>query len=224
MSKNSKVAASVKLEEFIISNRKIVVLTAVLLIAAVIAVCAVFAVADSVKQSDLSSIDSIEFAYVSKSADISEEEAASRQAKAEEALVPYLSKKGVAGVRANMLAADISFAKSDFSKALGYYKQAADACRKAYTYAECMYNAAVCAEELSQSEEAVKFYIAASEPADFYLASHALFNAARVSETSGDFKKASELYQKTVDNYSGYEWADLSQSRLIDLKAKGKID
>lgn len=224
MSKEKKATANVKIEDFIIRNRKIFVCGVAVLVAAAVVVCAVFAISDSNNKKDLAAIDSIEYSYVSKSGGIEEDEISSRQTKAEEALAPYLSKKNVAGVRANMLYADIAFAKKDFTKALDYYLKAANASKKAYTYAECMYNAAVCAEELYKNDDAVAYYKAAADDKDFYLASHALFNAARVLELSGSYSNAAELYQKTVDSYSGYEWANLSESRLIDLKAKGKID
>lgn len=224
MSKKIKDAANVKIEDFIVKNRKVFVCGLAVLVAVAVAVCVIFAVSDSAKKKDLAAIDSIEFSYASKSGGIEESEIASRQAKAEEALAPYLLKKNVAGVRANMLYADIAFAKKDFSKAMDCYLKAADASRKAYTYAECMYNAAVCAEELSRNDDAVAFYKSAADEKDFYLASHALFNAARVSETLENYSSAAELYQKAVDSYSGDEWANLSESRLIDLKAKGKIE
>ena len=218
MSKGKKATANVKIEDFIIKNRKIFVCAVAGLGVAAAVVCTVFAISDSNKKKDLASIDSIEYSYVAKSGGIEDDEIASRQAKAEETLAPYLSKKNVAGVRANMLYADIAFGKKDFAKALDCYLKAANASKKAYTYAECMYNAAVCAEELSKNDKS------AADVKDFYLASHALFNAARVSELSENYSNAAELYQKTVDSYSGYEWANLSESRLIDLKAKGKID
>lgn len=224
MSKGKKATANVKIENFIIKNRKIFVCAVAVLVVAAAVVCTVFAISDSNKKKDLASIDSIEYSYVAKSGGIEDDEIASRQAKAEETLAPYLSKKNVAGVRANMLYADIAFAKKDFIKALDCYLKAANASKKAYTYAECMYNAAVCAEELSKNDDAVAYYKSAADVKDFYLASHALFNAARVSELSENYSNAAELYQKTVDSYSGYEWANLSESRLIDLKAKGKID
>lgn len=224
MSKEKKATANAKIEDFIIKNRKIFICGVAVLVVVAVVVCTVFAISDSNKKKDLAAIDSIEYSYAAKSGEIEEDEAASRQAKAEEALAPYLSKKNVAGVRANMLYADIAFAKKDFTKALDCYLKAANASKKAYTYAECMYNAGVCAEELSKNDDAVAYYKVAADTEDFYLASHALFNAARVCEVSENYSNAAELYQKTVDSYSGYEWANLSESRLIDLKAKGKID
>ena len=138
MSKEKKATANVKIEDFIIRNRKIFVCGVAVLVAAAVVVCAVFAISDSNKKKDLAAIDSIEYSYVSKSGGIEEDEISSRQTKAEEALAPYLSKKNVAGVRANMLYADIAFAKKDFTKALDCYLKDANASKKAYTYAECM--------------------------------------------------------------------------------------
>ena len=123
-----------------------------------------------------------------------------------------------------MLAADIYFQKKDWAAGKDGYLKAAAAGEKLYTAPICYYNAGVCAEELGDNEAARSCYETAAEKEDFYLAPHALFNAGRVSEALSDFAKAKESYQKIIDSYSGDEFTKLAHSRLIALKAAGRLD
>ncbi len=166
----------------------------------------------------------ISYELTNKSYDLSETEIAARQDKAVSSLSELVGKSGIVGVRANMLAADVYFAKKDYPSALESYLAAAKLGNKMYTAPLCNYNAAVCSEELGKKDEALKYYLEAAGTKDFYLASHALFNAGRIQESLGNDKDAAETYKKAVDGYSNDEWANLCQSRIIDLQVKGKID
>ncbi|MBP3367558.1 MAG: tetratricopeptide repeat protein [Treponema sp.] len=211
-------------EQFVLRRRRALLVCFAGVLAAAVAVCIAAGISDAGKEKGLAAIDSAEYALTAHSEGISAEDEAVRLSKAEEAVAPYLLKKGIVGIRANMLAADIAVRKNDFSKALECYARAAGISRASYTYALCMYNAGVCCEELGRSSDAVTYYDAASSAKDFYLAARAVFSSGRVSESAGDYKKASEYYQKAVDLYADDEWADVSRSRLISLKASGKID
>lgn len=211
-------------EQFVLRRRRALLVCFAGVLAAAVAVCIAAGISDAGKEKGLAAIDSAEYALTVHSEGISAEDEAARLSKAEEAVAPYLLKKGIVGIRANMLAADIAVRKNDFSKALECYARVAGISRASYTYALCMYNAGVCCEELGRSSDAVTYYDAASSAKDFYLAARAVFSSGRVSESAGDYKKASEYYQKAVDLYADDEWADVSRSRLISLKASGKID
>ena len=220
----AKKRADQTLETFLLKNRKPILAVCLCCILIVVVVCVCVVVRDTRTKKALAAIDSLEFTLVSSSSGIGEEEVSSRLDAAALALESYLSMKGVAGVRANMLAADIAFQKGDFQEALLFYQAAAARSGKTYTYAENVYNAAVCFQQLGQASEALTLFAEAADQADFYLASRAFFNAGRICEGTGDFSLAAEYYQKAVDSHSGEEWASLCQSRLIDLKAKGQID
>ena len=212
------------LEAFLLKNRKPLLAVCCCCLVAAVVVCVCVIVRDAKTKKALAAIDTVEFTLVSSSSGISDEDASSRLDEAALALEGYLSMKGVVGVRANMLAADIAFQVGDFQKALDLYQAAAHRSRKAYTCAENTYNAAVCAQQMGQTSEALTLFAQAAEQEDFYLASRALFNAGRICEGQGDFIQAGEYYQKAVDSHSGEEWASLCQSRIIDLKAKGQLD
>lgn len=224
MADNKKESTKSKLENFIFKNRKAIIAVASVAVVAAVAVCVVVGVTDAQAKKGLASIDQIEFEYTAKSLDLTDSEIAARQDKALAAVAAFCGKSGIVGVRANMLSADVSFAKKDYSSALNSYLTAVDKGKKIYTAAICKYNAAVCQEELGNKEDAVKTFLDAAETKDFLLAAHALFNAARLQESLGLAKEASENYKKVVDTYGNDTWASLSQSRLIDLQSKGKID
>ncbi len=219
--KNEKTTANDKVESFISRNRKIIISFAGAVLLVVIVLSVVLVTLDSNKKKGLAIIDSVEYNYVNNSVGLEDSEILARQTKAIEELEPLANKKNIVGVRANMLLADIAFQKKDFEKALNYYLNAAVK-KNSYTYAEVMYNAGVCAEELGKHTDAITYYENASEAEDFYLASHAIFNIGRINEDLGNIAKASEYYNKVLATSD--EWANLAQSRLIDLKAKGQID
>lgn len=222
--KNEDAGTQQKVENFILRNRKPLLCILAGLIVAVVGVSVVFSVLDAGKKSGLKVIDSIENDYTKNNDSLSDSELASRQDTALAALTPYLEKKGVVGIRASMLAAEIYFERKNFADSLSHWLNAASYDEKAYTSPICYYNAAVCSDEIGKNEDAVSYYTKASEKKDFYLASHALFNVGRIKENSGDYAGAFEAYQKTVDSYSGDEYAKLAQSRIIALKADGKAE
>lgn len=216
--------ADEKLESFILKNRRLILIAVAAVVAAAVIVCITLIVSDSVKKRALAAIDAAEYAYADKSEGLEESEITERYNTVREAVTPYLTGRGIAGVRANLLLAEAAFQAADYEAALGCYLAAADADKKAYTYAEAMYNAAVCAEETNNLTDAITYYNTAADAEGFLLASHAVFNAGRIEESLGDYAKASEYYQKAVDTYNGDSWAALSQSRLIALRANGTIE
>ena len=223
MAEIKKASTNSKLENFIFKNRKAIITVAGVAIVAAVAVCVVVGIKDVQARKGLAAVDQIEFEYTVKSAELSDSEISARQDKALSAIESLCIKSGIVGVRANMLCADINFEKKNYAEALNAYLAALEKGKKSYTAAICKYNAAVCQEELGKNEEAVKTFIDAAETKDFFLASHAYFNAARIQETLGLVNEAAETYRKVTEKYND-PWSNLSQSRLIDLQSKNKID
>lgn len=224
MKKEKNVNPEKKIEGFVSNNRKIllIILCAILVIA--VAVCVFIGVKDSLTKKSLSAIDSIEYNYTKNSSELSAEEIESRQATVLESLKPYISKFGIVGVRANLLAADVYFSQKDYQNAFDAYKTAGSLSKKSYTSPIANYNAGVCSEELGNLEEAYSFYDKAVSAQDFYLVSHALFSQGRVAESLEKYDDAKKAYNKLVDSYPDDEWTKPAQSRLISLKIQGKID
>ncbi len=213
-----------KIENFMTRNRVLIITLGCALIVAAVAVCAVVGIIDAQDKKGIAAVDSIEYEYTRDFSKLSEEEIVARQNSALEALKPLLAKKNIVGVRANMLAADIAYAKKDFTNSLDYNLAAARLGKKAYTVPVSYFNAASCCEELGNNADAALYYELASESKDFALKSHAEFGLARVKEALGDLDAAADAYQKLVDDFPGDEWASLAQTRLIQLKSAGKIN
>lgn len=217
-------STNAKLENFIFKNRKAIISAAAIVCAAALVICVFVGVKDSKAKKGLEALDKIEFAFTSKSFDITDEEVAARQEKALADVAAYCSMGGIVGVRANYLAADIYFEKKDYASALDSYVLAASKGKKTYVSPICSFNAGVCCEELGKNEDAMKYFAEASEADDFYLAAHALFNVGRIQESLDKVDEAYATYKKIVDSYTNDSWANLAQSRIIDLQAKGKVE
>ncbi|MBO4319476.1 MAG: tetratricopeptide repeat protein [Treponema sp.] len=213
-----------KLENFMTRNRKPILISGICILVLALAVCLFLGITDSIRKKALAAIDEIEYTYTKNFNDMTEGELPQRQDTALESLKPYLEKKDFAGVRANMLSADIYYSKNDYASALDYYVKAAETGSKFYTASICYYNAAVCSEELGKTADAISYYQSAADDQNFTLASHALFNAARVNETEGNYAEAAALYKKMIDSYSSDSWTNLAQSRLVQLRIDGKTE
>ncbi len=216
--------AEKKLEGFVSKNRKLLLIIFCVLVLAAVVLCVCLAVRDFGIKKGIKAVDSIEYSYTKDSENLSEEEIAERKNSAIAELSAYVSKSGVVGTRANLLAADIYFSQKNYEEALNSYKKAASSSKKAYTSPVACYNAGVCSEELGNLEDAYNFYALACDSEDFYLVSHALFTQGRVAEKLENYENAKNAYSKLVDSYPDDEWTELAQSRLIALKIAGKIN
>ncbi len=218
LKKENNQDANEKLESFMTRNRKAIIICFVALVAVAAVVCICFGVKSGSAKKNLAAIDSIEYAYTKDSGSLSDEEVLARQTETLENLKPYLSKKGSAGTRANMLAADIAFVQNDYENAVKYYLAGFSSNKNAYTAPLCKFNAGVCYEELEDFASAAKCYESASSFDDFLLKSHALFSLGRVKEVLGDADGAKEAYTKLTEGFKNDSWSDLAQSRLIYLE------
>lgn len=221
--KKEKVNTSEKIDSFVTKNRKTILITGLIVIIAAIVVCITVAVVDNLKIKNIAAVDAIEYSLTKDSSDIEDYAVTTRLDEAITAVTPYLKKGGIAGVRANMLAADVYFQKKDYENSRTCWLAAAEKGKKVYTAAICYYNAAVCSEELNDLANAASYYETASKGEEFLLVTHCLFNIGRVKEAQNDAEGASEAYQKLVEKYPSDQWTSLAQSRIIALKAEGKI-
>ena len=222
--KKEVTSAQKKLDGFMTRHRKPILITALLVVLAAIGVCVYVGIVDSQRKSALAQIDKIEYDYTNKFDSLTEEEIVARQNSTLEALAPYTGKKGVVGVRANMLAADINFAKKDYVNSKDFWIAAAEADLKSYTSPICYYNAGVCYEETGDNQSASLYYQKAVDNEKFLLDARALMGIARTKENSGDYSGAAEIYQKLIDDYGTDDWTDLAQSRLLQLQIDGKVN
>jgi tetratricopeptide (TPR) repeat protein len=133
------------------------------------------------------------------------------------------NKGNIVGLRSSMAAAEIYFSQEKWSEARDCWLTAATTKNAGYTAPVCYYNAAVCSEELAEVDAAIDYYNAALASGDCEFESHILFSLGRLQEGKGDYVAASENYTTLKDQYPSDSWTNLAESRLIALKAEGKI-
>ena len=203
-------------------SRKAKILIAVLAVA-IIGVTA-FAIYTHVKNANkvagLESVSIIQNDLYEGYSTLSKEDQAARREQAISQLGEYTSKSAVVGVRANMLAAEISLMGDDQAAAASYYAQACDKDSSSYTYGLCAFNAAVCYENAGESEKALEYYSKSANDSNSILKSHAKFSVGRLYESQNKIEDAvnaySSLYNDMVENVTD-EWVLLAKSRLLAL-------
>lgn len=222
--KFDKANADEKLSGYVMRHRIPIIIVTVVVVAAIVVYSVYTVVTTKVNEKGIASIDTIEYVLTKNSSDLSETELETRRADAMTKITPYLKKSGIVGVRATMLAADIAFERKDYTNAETYWKNAASKGKKSYTAPLAYYNEAVCSEELNKTADAAVLYGKAADAEDFMLAAHARFSQGRVYEVLGDYKNASDAYNKVNDKFPDDTWAHLAKTRLIALKTEGKIE
>jgi tetratricopeptide (TPR) repeat protein len=135
----------------------------------------------------------------------------------------YTTGKSVVSTRANLLKAELYFRDKKYEDARSAWITAAETQKTVYTAPVAWYNAAVCSEELGDTASAISQYEAAIAFEDFALKTHAIFSLARIKDESADYAGAAVHYQELGDTYTDDSWAKLAKSRLIALRAEGKI-
>ena len=222
--KFEKATASERLSQFMLRHRMQIIILTAAVVTGIIVYGISAAVVSSSTAKGLSFVDTVEYDFTKDSDALSGSEIETRRSDAMTKLAPYLSKGGIVGVRANMLAADIAYARKDYAAAKSYWTAIAAKGAKSYTAPLAYYNMAVCDENIGNLADAAASYGKAADVKDFQLASHARFSEARTYESLGDYKKASESYAKLSAGALGDAWTNLAETRLIALKAEGKIE
>lgn len=215
---------SSKLGAFIEKNRTIFIVLLILVLSFVLGYVITSVILNNSKNKTLEAIDQISFELTDKGMNLSEDEITQRADAALEKLAAYTKKSGIAGARANMLCADITFNQKKYSESFDYWKATATKAKKAYTAPIAYYNMGVCAEQLNKTEDAAENYKLAAGFKDFVLFAHAKYNYGRILETQGKYAEAVETYNQIGDKLPNDVWAKLAKSRVLALKAEGKAE
>lgn len=222
--KTEKKTAGFKLTSFLEKNRKGVLITFIVVIVLVAGFVCVELIKSSTAKKDLAAIEAYYYDLVEVPADTEDSEVNKLAADCIENLAPYTKKGGIAGVRANMLCAELSYILADYESTVSYYDAAISKGKKSYTAPICMFNKAVALEELNKLDDAAEAYKSAAEFPAFGMASHAYFSYGRVLETKGDFAGAAQAYKTLNDEFTDDDWAYVAKTRLIELETQGKIE
>ena len=222
--KTEKKTASVKLNTFLEKNRKSVLITFIVVLVLVLGFIAAAITLSVTSKKNLAAVEAYYYELTDTSTSLDDSEITKRATECVEKLAPYTKKAGIAGVRANMLTAELNYLLKNYDTAITYYDAAIAKGKKSYTAPLCMYNKGSCYEELGKLAEAAEAYKAAAEFEDFGMASHAYFSLGRVLEAQGDYAGAVEAYTSLNDKSSDDDWSHLAKTRIIDLQSKGKAN
>ncbi len=222
--KEKKASASKRLSDFLSNNRVVLLVVLCVVVVGFIAYAVSLSAYSASVKKNLGVIETIEFSLTKDAAELNESAISARQDTALSDVEPYLKKGGIVGARADMLAADIYMQRKDWNAARTLWLNAAAKRKGTYLASVCNFNAASCSEELGDNEAALECYAKVFDDKDFVDRSRACFNAGRIKESLGDFEGAADLYGKIASfEYSGDTWNDLAQTRLVSLRAEGKI-
>ena len=222
--KTEKTTASSKLDGFLTKNKKGVIITFAVILILVVGFVAFEILKSTSSKKDLAKIETFYYELMADATDIDDTAIAKRSTECLEKLEPYTKKNGIAGVRANMLSAELAYIQADYEAAIAYYDAAYTKDKKAYTAPLCLYTKGSSYEDMNKLSEAADAYRAAAEFKDFGMASHAYFSLGRVLEAQKDYAGAAEVYKTMNDKFADDDWANLAKTRLVELKAKGMIN
>ena len=216
--------AGKKLNSFIETRKKILVVTLIVLLCCIVALIACTLVVNKNKLSGLTALDSISYALTDGSAGLDESELNARRASALESLAALTSKGGIVGARANMLTAEIFYQQEKYADAAAAWKASAEKSPKSYIAPIAYYNLGVCYEQRGQNDDAADSYKKAADNKDYVLGTHAAFSYGRVLELSGKYAEAFEAYSQLYGKAPDDSWAKLAKTRMIALQIEGKAD
>ena len=222
--KSEKTTASAKINGFLENNRKPVLISFIVVLILVIGFITGAIIVSSTSKKALAAVEAYYYELTDSSSSLEDAEITKRATECVEKLAPYSKKGGIAGVRANMLSAELSYLLKDYEGAVSFYSAAIAKGKKSYTAPVCYYNMGASYEELGKLAEAADAYKAAAEFEEFGMASHAYFSLGRVREAQGDFAGAAEAYKTLNDKFSDDDWSHLAKTRLIELQAQGKAN
>lgn len=224
MAEIEKETSSKKVSTFLEKNKKVFLIGLICVILAIAGfICGTLAGSSS-KKKDLAKIDAISFALTNNSASLTDEDLVAKINETMDALDAFNKKGGVVGVRANLLSAELAYQKEDYSKAVDFYNAAASKGKKSYTAPIAFYNLGSCYEKLNNLDAAAENYKKAADNADYILKAHAKFSYGRVLETQGKYAEAVAAYTELNDKNPDDNWAKLAKTRIISLKAEGKVE
>lgn len=212
-----KTTLSDKIAEFVSSIRKVLVAILAVVAGVVIVYGAIVIVSLKGTEKALADIDSISYTMTKDSATLTDSDLDAKKDAALASLAKYTAKNGVAGVRANMLAAEIQFSKKDNEAAAKSWILAAEKGKKSYTAPLAYFNAAVAYENAGDMSSAEGTYRKVVSYKDFDQIAHAKFSLGRVLEETGKLDEAVEVYTELFGSSESDSWGKLAKSRVVVL-------
>lgn len=222
--KTENASTSSKLDSFLTTHKKTVLIIFIVVLVLIIGFVSFEIIKTTGAKKNLAKVESLYYELITGSSELDEAALAKRSTECLEKLAPYTQKGGIAGVRANMLAADLAYLEADYEGAVVYYDAAIAKGKKSYTAPICLYNKGSCLEEMNKLSEAAESYRTAAEFKNFGMAAHAYFSLGRVLESLNDYEGAAQAYKTLNEKFADDDWGNLAKTRLIELKTMGKVE
>lgn len=211
------------ISDFLISNRKL------LLIVLAVVVCgiATIGILSAVKTKKMEAVFTAVVDLDNKYDDLSESQ------EDKDAFTTYAESiiNDFKGTKAELLAysrlGSFYFEEGDFEKALANYTAAYTNFPDDIAVSVYMFNAAMTQEELGDIDKAIalledlitKFKRKNIDEADLCAdVPEAIFNIGRLYESKGDLGKAKEMYETLVAEYQSYNLSNIAKTRMLSIK------
>jgi tetratricopeptide (TPR) repeat protein len=215
-----KVTVSQKLNDFITKFRvAIIAIVAVV----VIAVAAILLVSVVTEGNSRKAFESVDKALADWDAARTAADKTGLAAKEDELIVSLKkvaasSGKTYAAAHALNTVAEIYYSRKDWKNAEEQYLAAAKAAPKAFSCGINYYNAASCADELGNADDALAYFNKALALENFSMKPRALFSIGRIEEQRSKKAEAIAAYEKLASQYPDDDWTLLAKSRIIALQ------
>lgn len=215
-----KVSVSTGISNFLVKNRTFFIAVIIALLVAFVAFVAITIIIDGKNKASIEKTEKTvaEWLVLKNGSDSAALLAGEDKILGDFAAIIKTYGKSYASARAHLASAEIYYSRKDWKNAQEQYAKAAELAPKVYNTGINFYNAAVCADELGNADDAVKFFKAASETKNFVFATRAMFNIGRVEEQRGNKTEAIAAYKKLSADHPDDEWTKLAKSRIIVLE------
>ncbi len=223
---DEKKTVSETVSAFLIKYRLVIIGLVAVLFAAAIITGIVFGVSSHIHAKGFAELDTLTVSFSDAKKNLTGGELTAKEDEILASLKELGGKnrRNDVGARSYMLAAEISFSRGAWDDARSSWISAAQANPKSYTAPLCYYNAAVCSEELGDTDAAVEYYGEAVLSDTFGRKPRAIFNIGRIEDQRGNYTAAATQYELLTAQYPADNWSSLAESRLIALRAEGKIE
>ncbi|OHE61893.1 MAG: hypothetical protein A2Z99_04130 [Treponema sp. GWB1_62_6] len=219
----SRVKISVLIGDLIQRNRKVLVIVVVAVIVVFTAIAGGVMVMDTLDEKAIVKAEGFAESY-----DVIRNEAdETKKASGSVDLIASLnafsaSARGYAKARSFAVLATVHSDRKEWKEAEAAWLASSAALPKSYLAPVGVYNAAACAEEAGETDNALALYQRCADEygKEFALAGRALFAVGRINEQSNNQAAAIAAYQKIIDTWANDEnWTKLANSRIIFLSS-----
>lgn len=193
---------------FIQKNKDLIIGFCILIVIAIIGVAIGVTASNKAKEKAQIRIDALQTRYTEFTQSLDEEEYASLKADLEK----EIKGKKYSSVKAAYLLGLAEFEMKDYEGALANFEKSYELNSKIYLSPLALLNAAVCAENLKDTDKALELYTKASEYTESGVAAKAIFNIGRIYFESGKYDLAKSNFQLLADNYPYSEYTKLAQN------------